>query len=309
MLAHVLATRIVESCRHVTRDPNVLAVGIGYKRRRRTRLEELALLVTVAKKKPRTKVPRGYLVPENVSEAGLRIQTDVVTGRRKYFRSISVSGTSAIGMAIRPEGGAAGTLGAILDDQRGKRFALSCSHVLTDFGRAGVVGHPILDGVSGATIGVLARFVTVIPGAHNLCDAAMAELIGDFSSAARNVVPLRGLGEVQCGDEVEVIGVHSRKRGRVSQLGVEERVFGWADGIYNYCWMSQQIEVEDVGERGDSGAIVLNQDGQAVGLFIADNGARDLMTPIDRVLDTLASPAVCVRATDDDVALALQWSA
>ena len=51
----------------------------------------------------------------------------------------------------------------------------------------------------------------------------------------------------------------------------------------------------------------MNAQGQAVGLYVVDNGARDLMTPIGGVLEALRDPAKCVARANDQNALQLSW--
>ncbi len=305
-MTHGEATGIVQKCRYLARDPNVVSLGVGWKRRGGRIRDELALVVGVRGKRSRGRIPKGYRIPEFVNVDGLTLRTDVIPLRRKRFAAAG-SGSGAAPIRIQARGGSEGTLGAFLSDQNGRQFILSCSHVLTDFGRFSVLNHPIEDAASGRRIARLCRFMNLIPGADNPVDGALAEVIdtGLREKVGLPVVP--GIAEVEQDERVWVLDGQGGRSGVVQRVGIAEKAYGWANDQYEYCWMVGQVEVSDLGQGGDSGSLVVNAQGQAVGLYVVDNGARDLMTPIARVLDALGDPAACVAGASDQNALQLSW--
>jgi hypothetical protein len=301
------ATGIVQLCRYLARDPNVVSLSVGWKRRGGRVRDELALVVGVRGKRSHRRIPKGYRIPEFVNIDGIPLRTDVIPLRRKRF-SVATRATGSTPARIHARGGSHGTLGAFLTDQTGRQFILSCSHVLTDFGRFSVLDHPIEDAASDRRIARLRRFTNLIPGADNSVDAALAEV---SDTRLRERVPLPVVPSIADVEQDERLWLLDRQAGRsgiVTRLGIAEKAYGWANDQYEYCWMVGQVEVSDLGQGGDSGSLVVNAGGQAVGLYVVDSGARDLMTPIARVLDALGDPATCVAGANDQNVLRLAWA-
>jgi len=312
--------RAIAAAREWFRDPNVLAIGIGKRERRGRRTEELAVVATVLEKPRAERVPRGYRVPrtlrvpETRTKPGFEIKTDVVVGHRKRFATAASGASAPLSLRIRPEGhGSEGTLGGVVRDSNDTVFLLSCSHVLSDFGRVGTAGVPIVELERGRRIARLRRYLKLVPGARNYADVAIAELMSNELVGwlvARAPIRSAATRIPVTGDDVLMFTQASTpSRGTVSQIDVEERVYGWASSDASYVVMAGQIEVEGLGVRGDSGAVVTDAAGRAVGLFVADNGAKDLMTPIARVLRFAGKPDLTVHAPGDTAFLDLSFVA
>jgi hypothetical protein len=308
--------RAIAAARGLFRDPNVLAIGIGERKRDRRPTGEIALVVTVMDKPGIEHVAHGYRVPRKLrvpatrTQRGFELVTDVIVGQRKRFAVGARVAARDLSLRICPEGhGSEGTLGGIVEDQHGAVFLLSCSHVLSDFGRV-PIGGPIFELERGRRIARLTRYFDLVPGATNYADVAIAKLA---SGVVDDLLPRTSVRSVATaspgkGDAVQMfVQDATPSGGHVSQIDVQEKVYGWGGSETDYVVMAGQIEVEDLGVRGDSGAVVTDAQGRAVGLFIADNGSRDLMTPIARVLEFAGKPDITVHANADTEALELSF--
>ncbi|HNX33721.1 MAG TPA: trypsin-like peptidase domain-containing protein [Kiritimatiellia bacterium] len=308
---------IVAENDHLFRDPNVLSIGIGYKHTRGEESRRLALVVAVRKKIRNQKtIPAGYRIARKVkagrSSPGGRplfLPTDVIEQKPKRF---SAAAAAVSGAAIQVVGGLTwGTLGGFVRSQNGEDYALTCSHVATDFGRVTRLGAPVTCAGDGAVFGRLARYSLLIPGVENWADVALVRVTsqGCLSRLATAQPAICGLGgPCQVNDPVAIIGAASGKRtGTVTRFAVKECVFGWGGSPGACCYLAGQIEVSDVGRAGDSGAVAVDARGRAVGLFVADNGVRDLMTPVDRALLFASKPAAMCCAADDTARLELSF--
>lgn len=309
--------RIIAENDYLFRDPNVLSVGIGYKHIGGEESRRLALVVAVRKKIRNQKmIPVGYRIARKVtagrSSSGGRplfLPTDVIVQKPKRF---SAGAAAMPGTAIRIGGGQTwGTLGGFVRSQYGEVFALTCSHVATDFGRVTRLGAPVLCTGDGAVFGRLARYSLLIPGMENWADVALVRVTSPGCLSRLSTLPptICGVGgPCQVNDPVAIIGAASGKRtGTVTRFAVKECVFGWGGSPGACCYLTGQIEVGNLGRAGDSGAVAVDTSGRAVGLFVADNGTRDLMTPIDRVLLFASKPAAMCCAADDTAKLELSF--
>jgi hypothetical protein len=206
---------------------------------------------------------------------------------------------SPVGHYLMP----AGSLGAFARDRvSGRLGILSNNHVLAAINQ-GVKGHRILFHMKNGTvpkIGELERAVALKPGgAANAVDAAFALLQREP-------------------DDISDVGGQIRLSGRTIQPSkvVEASKFGWkskhTEGRVKYvdfpdinvdygplvCTFKDLIAVHSGSDRpfsadGDSGSLVVNESGDAVGLIMAGGVSRDglsdltLICPIDPVLNLL----------------------
>lgn len=312
--------RIIAENDHLFRDPNVLSIGIGYKRAGGGETKRLALVVAVRKKIRNQKtIPVGYCIARKVkagisSPAGRKLffPTDVIEQKPKHFSAASAVSGVRPGAAIRVLGGRTwGTLGGFVRSQSGVTYALTCSHVATDFGRVDRLGTPVVCTSDGVEFGRLARYSELVPGVVNWADVALVRVTS--SGCLSQIDPARPLicgvgGLCRVKDAVTIIGASSHAcTGKVEKLEVKERVYGWGGSDTDYCYLAGQIEASNLGVEGDSGAVATDSNGRAVGLFVADNGIKDLVTPIDRVLLFASKPDVMTHAAGDDLKLELSF--
>lgn len=204
----------------------------------------------------------------------------------------------------------AGTLGCFVRSRNGSPvLALSNNHVLADEDR-GKKGDAIIqpgpaDGGSDLTdcIGMLANYEPVRkadgPTYVDCAVAALGEGIDCDPAMIRGIGRLQGLGPRmrKRGDLVRKLGRTSGvTRGRVAAFEL--------DGVrvameFGTQYFDDQIEIEGLdgpfSEAGDSGAIIVDQDYQAVGLLFAGSfaghrrgdGGLSYANPMDRIMNSL----------------------
>jgi hypothetical protein len=196
-----------------------------------------------------------------------------------------------------------GSLGFVLERGDG-RFLLSNNHVLAGQNR-GCFGDRITQPggariVESEVIARLERFVPLYPSANvreviwNEVDAAIARLAPGIECAPEfsdSSLPLpRGVANPVLGERVFKVGRTTGLRwGRI--ISVAERV-GPIPYEVGGCWFRGSFVIEgDDGEPfsegGDSGAIVVRQAGEVVGMVYAGNGVETFACPITKVLAEL----------------------
>jgi len=151
------------------RLPNVVGVGIGYKKVAGETTPDLAVVVFVEEKLPADALPRSHLVPRQVN----KLPTDVVAvGRIRLLGQRTARVRPAVpGVSIGHYRITAGTLGAVVLDKNGEPMILSNNHILANRsngadGRA-QTGDPILQPgpLDGGILrrDTLARLVRFVP--------------------------------------------------------------------------------------------------------------------------------------------------
>ena len=209
----------------------------------------------------------------------------------------------------RRKGGAPGTLGAILQSAnpvRGgrKTFLLSCSHVLAPFGAGDAprVNDEIVSPEHGeAVVGRLSAFTMTSPTGDYLVDAAIAELdsgvksVGTYALPGGVELPVTGVSNaVIPGLEVFERGGDNGalQRAKVDSGIQSIRVNNAALGSFTLHKVFGCARIDSAfGARGDSGAIVFNKRGRALGLQVAeytpDHGGWAVVCPVVDVLTAL----------------------
>lgn len=213
------------------------------------------------------------------------------------------------GMA-RHGGGYAGTLGCMVHLADGRPALLSNNHVLADEGLGHLGGDRIQQGASRRFQGErhvahLSGFVPLLPSPvgqplsrpvhYNRVDAAVAALLPHVPwqpGFARPGLPVRaGAGRAQLGDRVFKVGRTTGVTwGTIQKLGAVTRL-EYATGM---CWFNRLIAVTpDPGQLagfaapGDSGAILVRDDGAVLGLVFAGGVGRTYACDIEHVLSDL----------------------
>lgn len=172
-----------------------------------------------------------------------------------------------------------GTLGAFVRDSRAL-YALSNAHVFASGGTA-PIGAPITQPsrLPGNEIGVLDRFVPYSRTSPNLIDAALCRLarttaVVGFNGALGGMVRgARSIGPDDLGRTVTKVGrTTGVTRGRIVSVEIDGLPVAMGPG--DVVTFSDQIEVSggpaaEFSAPGDSGSLVLDLDGYAVGLLFA----------------------------------------
>lgn len=222
-----------------------------------------------------------------------------------------------IGMSVAHHRVSAGTLGAYVRHAGDRIAMLSNNHVFANVNDA-VLGDPILQpgkrdgGIGpGDIVGFLARFVTIdsSPGATNIVDCALADLADGILPCAACAAldgevarQLKGSSTAELtGDEVLYKSGRTTgpTHGRVYAVEVDNYMVNMGTASKPvHCRFDDQIQVfsdeRDFARRGDSGAVVFDQEGLARGLLFSGSpkGAPSghglaAMNPIEPVLRLL----------------------
>jgi hypothetical protein len=199
----------------------------------------------------------------------------------------------------------AGTLGAFVRQAQGGLLMLSNNHVLVEGNRRSandaIVQPGLQDGgqLPGGAVGQLQEFVRLLPDA-NVVDAAVATV---DDSALPDDLALPGIGLIKGCCTAADLAVRLETRARVHKIG---RTTGMTSGIltsvirdfpvsYNGTerWFGSVIEVTSTdngrpfSDQGDSGALVVDDDGLAVGIIFSGDEEATYLNPMAAVLGSL----------------------
>lgn len=289
----------------------IQGVGIAPKVTKGELQDEMVIKVYVEKKLPKSKVRHvvpgeivypglGIAVATDVEEIG-EVEPEVFSSRVRpaspgsSIGHLSVSG-GTFGCLVRKRGTTTGL------------FILSNSHVIANQGLARI-DDPIIqpgkaDGGRRASdeIAKLADWMPFIfsrAGYPNLVDAAIAR------ARSRNHVTsvIRGNGVPKGVSAVIRRGMKVQKTGRTTRHTtgtIEDIDFRTAlrykrpNGTLGRVGFKQQVLCTRYTAGGDSGSLVLNMKGKAVGLHFAGSPSTSIFNPIDAVLNALDIEVVTV---------------
>ena len=294
--------------------PGVVMVGVGIKTTRGRYTGIPSLLLGVEKKLPFPDVPRGQMIPSFID----RLPTDVVEtgairllgyalpapaappGEEVEFRKQKVR-PAPPGVSIGHYRVTAGTMGALVKgDFPGGVAILSNNHILANAtdGHDGLsrAGDPVLQpgpydgGVPEDIIARLHAYSPLLPEKKggsprfNRVDAALAIPVETGLVKA----PVLGLGPVYRTAPARP-GLPVFKSGRSSGV-TSGSVFSLAstirvDGEEKKYVFEDQIGLSAKSDPGDSGSLVVNQFGRAVGLLFAGSERQSFANPISSVLE------------------------
>lgn len=242
-----------------------------------------------------TDLARGEIDLEETGE--IRLASTVIGPQRpcRLGTSIGVDGFTT-----------AGTLGAFVrraDDDG--LYILSNNHVLTNENAApagtAIVQPGVYDGGSiRERVGELSDWVRVdaTPGSSNLCDAAIARMDREICA---NLSQLKGLGPLAGKSDAEARYasgelIDARKIGRTTDLTFGHVMEASMDIEVSFAGrdvtftnqMGLKPATKAFAARGDSGALVVDADLQAIGLlFAVDDNGNSYANHIDSVLNAM----------------------
>lgn len=209
----------------------------------------------------------------------------------------------------------AGTLGFFARDRHGRTVLVTNCHVVA--GRAGCPrgaavlqpgmldgGEPARDAVAAVTRAVRVRRAP----ARNRVDAAAAALRTDQPfepGLAPGVGPIRGVAPAPMSRVVKLGRTTGVTRGRVTAFELDNLhvEYDFGEAVFD-----GQLEIageKAFGRAGDSGALVLGEDGLAVGMIFACVGGRTPLTyanPMRDVLDALGVEMLTASTTSPAMA-------
>ncbi len=278
--------------------PNVVGIGLGRKKVRGMATQDVAVKFYVKEKLHPLLVKDGEVIPDEVEG----VPTDIEqAGEFSIWRPIPPIYHRKVrpamgGLSIGHYAITAGTLGCLV--KRGQEtLILSNNHVLANENR-GVRGDPILqpgrfDGgkEDKDVIAQLESFVKVEAEATNRVDAALALPydVRDVTPEILNIGRVRGTRAADLEEKVMKSGRTTRvTNGVVQDVSATLRV-GYATG--SYLFTDQMILQGDKGPfsgGGDSGALILDYQGNAVGLLFAGSPFFTVANKIENVQSALS---------------------
>ncbi len=277
--------------------PNVVGVGLGRKKVRGVATQDVAVKFYVKEKLHPLLVKDGEVIPDEIEG----VPTDIEqSGEFSIWRPIPPIYHRKVrpalgGLSIGHYAITAGTLGCLV--KRGTdTLILSNNHVLANENR-GVRGDPILqpgkfDGgkEDKDVIAQLDSFVKVEADETNTVDVALALPYDarDVTPEILNIGRLRGTRAADLEEKVMKSGRTTRvTNGVVQDVSATLRV-GYATG--SFLFTDQMIIQGDKGafsEGGDSGALIVDYQGNAVGLLFAGSPFFTVANKIENVQTAL----------------------
>lgn len=294
--------------------PNTVAVGVGYKVTNGQLTNELAVIVSVSRKRPLAELSASEAVPKSVDG----VRTDVIeTGEIVAFQTPRERLRPARpGLSLGHYLVTAGTFGCLV--RRGaETLILSNNHVLANSNNARL-GDAIWQpgradgGTSADQIATLEQFIPLAyadaaPPPNSGCSPlsglrrpAVVNVPGNNKvdcALARPTTPdlvtpdILGIG-VPAGVAQGVLGLPVQKSGRTTghTTGVIQQIDVTANVNYGGAAVTftGQLMAGAMSQGGDSGSAVLDMQKRVVGLLFAGSPTTTLFNPIQWVLDALS---------------------
>ncbi len=211
----------------------------------------------------------------------------------------------------------AGSLGIFVEDASGRMYSLG---TLASFGLLGGIGAaddpsriPVTSGAScpgnpaivqparadggdpeADAIADVVQCLPLISGESVTGLLALAQLREDveFQTIVPNLGVIRGVRPAVAGEQVTMFGRTSgQKTGVVSEVGASVSI---APGGGATLRLTDAIIVSPIATAGDDGALVLNEEGYAVGIVVGASSESTILAPLDRSLEAFGVELVTV---------------
>ncbi len=278
---------------------NIISVGIGSKRSAGQHLDQVAIVVTVARKVDADKVLARALVPKQING----IATDVVIGAEPTTSACNGTvrpATGGISVGNARPGSCSGTIACLVADDYGVAYLLSCNHVLALLGNAqagdAIVQPSVADG-GLVPQHVIARLTHAYPidfraSKTNQIDCALAQVNTNLVSVLNDFFGRIGDVPIEAtpGERVHKCGRSTEETySVVRQHGVSIDV---SYGPALKAHFSGLIAIEQTAGtpfawQGDSGALVLDTSNRPLGIVISTSPQWTYVVPMATILDTL----------------------
>ncbi|AWZ49901.1 hypothetical protein C3495_13690 (plasmid) [Clostridiaceae bacterium 14S0207] len=270
---------------------NVVGVGFGYKQINGIDTDIKCISVFVEKKVPSNelssfdRIPPCYKgIPTDVYESGPFEQQALNQRVRPVVGGYSVSNESF------PR---TGTAGCLVSDGV-NRYILGNNHILASSNRA-AIGSSILQPSIGDggrpgidAVATLTKFIPLnFAGQNNFVDSAIAMLNSPNIAVPEIAIvgPPKGIGSASLSQNVMKVGRTSEKTmAKITQLHAV--ILLRVSSTMKYI-MVDQIITSKMSEEGDSGAILLDENINAVGQLVGGATNKSIFTPINTVLNAL----------------------
>ncbi len=284
---------------------NVQGFGVGEKIKNGESCGRLALRIYVKQKLPPYFVD--YLVPATLDIPHIgEIELDVIEVGDVQPQVFSEKARPLIpGCGVSHPNVRAGTLGCIVISNHfpDDKYILSNLHVLANEG-LGNIGDSILQPAveDGGTIEMdsvaqLSRFhpLDYGEGYPNEIDAAIAKIFSEVEVNPKlretEVLPEKVTNRIQLGDIVHIVG-RTSGRSYAKVIDVNYRFTMRMKSPFNsseklHVGFKNQILCENYSDFGDSGALVLNNSDEVIGLHMAGSPLVSIFNVIDTVFNSL----------------------
>lgn len=296
----------IEAARPWFAGPNVVGAGVTTKLTSGNRVDDQwSLAVYVNEKLPESYLDPKHLVPQSVGVPGIGdgLVTDVIP-IGKLTPQVNTSRVRPLlpGYSVGLMGTDAGTLGWVVAKSNAPDvpLLLSNSHVIAGTGLAAAGADIVQPGKSdgggeGETVGTLFESVPFdfTAGYNNLCDAALASILQDQTIDAS----IPGIGVPTYDPAVAVrVGMGVQKTGRTTgyTTGIVQDVhfrtlmlYPKPTGGYGNAGFRDQILCTRYSDSGDSGSLVCDMEGKAVGLHWCGSQAASIFSPLSFVFGLL----------------------
>jgi len=237
-------------------------------------------------------VEAGTAVAVEVSEvkataaaASSELAASVLRDRFRPLKpGLSVSGIQVTG----------GTIGAFVHDAKGEFYLLSTADVLgfPDYALDSPIVQPgRIDGGQEPddVIGYFASHLPLADGVSvaNMTGLARLEEGIVFETSIPGIGPIRGVRDPTRGMIVRMLGrTTGLATGEIMEIGVATEISGLPQGTIR---LSNGIEIETspLSQAGDGGALVVDEEGYAIGIVVAGSETKAILAPIQDVLDSL----------------------
>ncbi|MFJ9482263.1 hypothetical protein ACIRRI_46025 [Streptomyces mirabilis] len=293
---------IAQAARPWVAGPGVIGLGVATKTKNGLATGGLALKVYVAQKMSLDMVPGNRKIPERVQLPAFGdVPTDVESIGKQSLEMLTARVRPVpSGYSLGPTT-ETGTLGCLVrkTGDSSKIYALSNSHVLALSGLSAVGVSVLQPGPSDGgraedSIATLQEWVpfNFDPGYKNFCDAAIAQVQEPafVTSEVALIGKLNGVNkDLQRGMQIQKSG-RSTGHTIATVKDVDYRTFMTyvkPDGTTGSAGFRNQVLCEKYSGPGDSGSLICDMGGMAVGLHWCGSESTSVFSPLSFVCDAL----------------------
>ena len=192
--------------------------------------------------------------------------------------------------------GTAGTIGCFVRNGNGDIYLLSAADVLggPDYKLGTAVTQPgPIDGGQEPddVVGYFVKYLPLADGASvaNLAGLARLKEGIEFETIIPGIGPIQGIRDPRVGMSVRKLGrTTGLTTGQITAIGQELSIsLPWAMGEERSLRLRDCIVCSLMSASGDGGALVVDEEGYAIGIVVAASQSRTILAPIQEVLDSL----------------------
>ena len=258
-------------------------------------VSDVQATATVAQRQSQGTATAVAIVSQATATAVAEVQATAEVVQRQVENRIRVRPVRP-SLSVSGEGSSAGTISAFVRDAKGEFYLLSSSDVLgaPNYRLGSAVLQPgQIDGgrVPTDVIGSFVRYPTVADASPvaNLVGLARLEKSTSFEAALPGIGPIRGVHTPTVGMSVQMVGRTSGLvRGKITQVDATFSIaLPQPAGKGGSVRLVRAVATTPMSKAGDGGALVVDNEGYAVGIVVAGSDTTTMLAPIQEVLDNL----------------------